>query len=47
MRTSTKGIGYQLVDLTTDDEAMKQVVALGYRQAPVVSSIQFAVHHNR
>ncbi|MDF3855651.1 glutaredoxin-like protein NrdH [Paracoccus pantotrophus] len=31
-----KGIGYQLVDLTTDDEAMKQVVALGYRQAPVV-----------
>ncbi|RKS42578.1 hypothetical protein BDE18_4281 [Paracoccus pantotrophus] len=36
MRTSTKGIGYQLVDLTTDDEAMKQVVALGYRQAPVV-----------
>lgn len=31
-----KGIGYQLVDLTTDDEAMKQVVALGYRQAPVI-----------
>lgn len=31
-----KGIGYELVDLTTDDEAMERVVALGYRQAPVV-----------
>lgn len=31
-----KGIGYELVDLTTDDEAMERVTALGYRQAPVV-----------
>jgi glutaredoxin-like protein NrdH len=31
-----KGIGYELVDLTTDEDAMNRVVALGYRQAPVV-----------
>ena len=31
-----KGIGYELVDLTADEDAMNRVLALGYRQAPVV-----------
>lgn len=31
-----KGIGYELVDLTADEEAMNFVQQLGYRQAPVV-----------
>lgn len=31
-----KGIGYELVDLTADEEAMSFVQQLGYRQAPVV-----------
>lgn len=31
-----KGLGYELVDLTQDDEAMQLVASLGYRQAPVV-----------
>ena len=31
-----KGIAYTLVDLTQDVVAMAQVLAMGYRQAPVV-----------
>ena len=31
-----KGIAYTLVDLTQDAAAMAQVLAMGYRQAPVV-----------
>ena len=31
-----KGIGYELVDLTADEEAMNFVQQLGYRQALVV-----------
>ena len=31
-----RGIAYQLVDLTQDAVAMAQVLAMGYRQAPVV-----------
>ncbi|MCJ1902854.1 glutaredoxin-like protein NrdH [Paracoccus versutus] len=31
-----KGIGYELVDLTADEDAMSFVQQLGYRQAPVV-----------
>ena len=31
-----RGIAYQLVDLTQDAVAMAQVLAVGYRQAPVV-----------
>ena len=31
-----KGIAYTLVDLTQDAVAMAQVLAMGYRQAPVV-----------
>ena len=31
-----RGITYNVVDLTEDAEAMDRVVALGYRQAPVV-----------
>ena len=31
-----KGIGYELVDLTADEDAMSFVQRLGYRQAPVV-----------
>lgn len=31
-----RGITYNVVDLTQDAEAMDRVVALGYRQAPVV-----------
>ena len=30
-----KGIAYTLVDLTQDAVAMAQVLAMGYRQAPV------------
>ena len=33
---TTRGIAYQLVDLTQDAVAMAQVLAMGYRQAPVV-----------
>ncbi len=31
-----KGITYNVVDLTRDDDAMDHLVKLGYRQAPVV-----------
>ena len=31
-----RGLAYQLIDLTEDDEAMELVTSLGYRQAPVV-----------
>lgn len=31
-----RGLPYNVIDLTEDDEAMQQVVAMGYRQAPVV-----------
>ena len=31
-----KGISYDLVDLSQDDNALNTVTALGYRQAPVV-----------
>lgn len=31
-----KGISYDLVDLSKDDNAMNTVTELGYRQAPVV-----------
>jgi len=31
-----KGIGYSIVDLTEDADAMSHVAELGYRQAPVV-----------
>ena len=31
-----RGISYDVVDLTLDAAAMDRVVALGYRQAPVV-----------
>ena len=31
-----RGIAYQLVDLTQDAVAMAQVLAMSYRQAPVV-----------
>jgi glutaredoxin-like protein NrdH len=34
----SKGINYDVVDLTQDAEAMSKVSALGYRQAPVVIS---------
>jgi len=33
---AAKGIEYNLVDLTEDEEAMAKVTELGYRQAPVV-----------
>ncbi|MBL4832182.1 MAG: glutaredoxin-like protein NrdH [Aliivibrio sp.] len=32
----TKGIGYQVIDLNQDEKALKKVIALGYREAPVV-----------
>ncbi len=32
----TKGIAYQIVDLSQDAEALERVRALGYLQAPVV-----------
>lgn len=31
-----RGLAYQLIDLTEDDEAMELVTSMGYRQAPVV-----------
>lgn len=31
-----KGIAFDVVDLTEDDDAMERVTDLGYRQAPVV-----------
>jgi glutaredoxin-like protein NrdH len=30
------GLGYEVIDISTDSEAMDRVVALGYRQVPVV-----------
>ncbi|MDP0926750.1 glutaredoxin-like protein NrdH [Paracoccus onubensis] len=33
---SARGIAFDLIDLTKDDEAMARVTELGYRQAPVV-----------
>lgn len=33
-----KGLEYTVVDLTQDEEALKHVVALGYRSAPVVET---------
>lgn len=32
----SRGIGYTVIDLTEDAEAMERVQAMGYRQAPVV-----------
>ena len=31
-----RGLAYQLIDLTEDDDAMELVSSMGYRQAPVV-----------
>ena len=31
-----RGLAYSVIDLTQDPEAMERVVAMGYRQAPVV-----------
>ncbi len=31
-----RGLDYQVIDLTEDDDAMTQVSELGYRQIPVV-----------
>lgn len=31
-----KGLSYSLIDLTEDADAMDRVMAMGYRQAPVV-----------
>lgn len=31
-----RGLSYDVIDLTQDDTAMERVMALGYRQAPVV-----------
>lgn len=31
-----RGLAYDVIDLTEDAAAMERVVALGYRQAPVV-----------
>jgi len=31
-----RGLQYTVIDLTLDSEAMERVVAMGYRQAPVV-----------
>jgi glutaredoxin-like protein NrdH len=31
-----KGLDYRVVDVTTDDEALAAVRAMGYAQAPVV-----------
>lgn len=33
---AAKGISFDVIDLTEDDEAMIRVTGLGYRQAPVV-----------
>lgn len=32
----SKGIEYEVIDLTNDDQALERVKALGYLQAPVV-----------
>ena len=31
-----RGLAYNVIDLTQDAEAMEKVMAMGYRQAPVV-----------
>ncbi|SNR65665.1 glutaredoxin-like protein NrdH [Paracoccus sediminis] len=31
-----RGLSYDIIDLTEDSQAMERVMALGYRQAPVV-----------
>ncbi|MFC3629721.1 glutaredoxin-like protein NrdH [Paracoccus angustae] len=31
-----RGLSYDVIDLTEDAQAMERVMALGYRQAPVV-----------
>ena len=31
-----RGLSYDVIDLTADAQAMERVMALGYRQAPVV-----------
>lgn len=31
-----EGLQYEVVDISTDEAAFEQVMALGYRQAPVV-----------
>lgn len=31
-----EGLQYEVVDISTDEAALEQVMALGYRQAPVV-----------
>lgn len=31
-----RGLSYDIIDLTEDAQAMERVMALGYRQAPVV-----------
>ncbi|MGN7869739.1 Glutaredoxin-like protein NrdH [Paracoccus haematequi] len=31
-----RGLSYDVIDLTEDEAAMERVMALGYRQAPVV-----------
>ena len=31
-----RGLKYDVIDLTQDDQALARVTALGYRQAPVV-----------
>lgn len=33
---AARGIAFDLVDLSTDEDALARVTALGYRQAPVV-----------
>lgn len=33
-----KGLSYNVIDLTQDDQAMSHVTGLGYRQAPVVEA---------
>lgn len=34
--TSTKGIDYEIIDMSQDFDALERVKALGYLQAPVV-----------
>lgn len=31
-----RGLSYEVIDLSEDDDAMEKVTALGYRQVPVV-----------
>jgi glutaredoxin-like protein NrdH len=31
-----RGLSYEVIDLTQNSEAMERVMAMGYRQAPVV-----------